>query len=471
LEIEQFVTPGLGDSSYLVASDGEAAVIDPQRDVGPVLAAAEALGLRIRHVLETHVHNDYVSGALELRASTGAQVAGPGRGAYAFPHVGLGEGDEIRVGSTRLMAVETPGHTPEHLTYLARVDGRDEPEAAFTGGSLIVGSAGRTDLLGASRAGELAHAQYRSLQRLKRLPGRTRVFPTHGAGSFCASTSPSGERSSSIEAELRQNPALADVDEETFVAEQSSRLLAFPTYYRHMAPINRSGPRVLGPAWPAPVPLSAQEVESLGRRGTWIVDGRKRQQFAAAHLPGSVNVELNDEFASYVGWVVPFGEPVALVVPEPEATAAARAARQLLGIGYEAIAGYLEGGVQAWVATGLPVRSYPTATVDDLCEAYRSGGVEPGRIVDVRQQVEWDDGHIAGSVHLFVGDLPSRVDKLPRSGELWMACRSGHRAALATSLADAAGLPVRLVVRDGVPAFLGRCRPDRPEAAAPAGVG
>ncbi len=467
MELEQFVTPGLGDNSYLIASGGEGALIDPQRDVGRMLAVAEALGVRIGHVLETHVHNDYVSGALEVRAATGARIAVPARGGYAFPHLGLGEADEIRVGSMRLVAVETPGHTPEHLAYLVWADGREEPEAAFTGGSLIVGSAGRTDLLGQERAEELAGAQYRSLQRLAALPGATRILPTHGAGSFCATVSPSGERTSTVAAELHQNAALRAPDEEAFVAEQSARLLAYPAYYRHMAPINRAGPSVLGPAWPATGPLAPHELEHLATRGTWIVDGRSRREFAAAHIPGSVNVELNDEFATYVGWVVPFGAPLALVVPEsePEADSAGRASVQLLRIGYQAIAGYLQGGVTAWAEAGLPTRAYPTATVDELCQAFGAGRVDPDRILDVRQRVEWDDGHIPGSRHVFVGDLPSRMEELPSGSEMWVTCRTGHRAALAASLADAAGLAVRLVARDGVPAFLGRCRPAR------AGVG
>jgi len=459
VELEQFVTPGLGDSSYMVASEGEAALIDPQRDVGRMLAAAAARGLRVRHVLETHVHNDYVSGALEARAASGAEIAAPAQGGYGFPHTGLEDGGEVRVGGLRLVAMGTPGHTPEHLSYVALPEGAAEPAAVFSGGSLIVGSSGRTDLLGPDRADELARAQFASMQRLRSLPGSTRVFPTHGAGSFCASSLPSGERTSTIEAELRQNPSFAAPDQEAFLALQRGRLLAFPAYYRHMAPINRAGPRVLGPTWPRPAPLTPSGVAERASRGAWIVDARDRAAFAAAHLPGSVNVELNDEFASYVGWVVPFGAAIAFVLPHPEREAAGDAATQLLRIGYEALEGYLDGGVEAWRSAGLALRSYPTATAKDLCDAYRRGEVDTDHIVDVRQQTEWDEGHVAGSRHLFVGDLPGREGELPLDGELWVACRSGHRAAIAASLADAAGATVRLVVRDGVPHFLARCGP------------
>ena len=206
-------------------------------------------------------------------------------------------------------------------------------------------------------------------------------------------------------------------------------------------------------------------------RRTWVIDGRSRDAFAEAHVPGSVNVELNDEFASYVGWVVPFGATVALIVPEPEPASAIRASVQLLRIGYEAIAGYLAGGMAAWTEAGFPTRKYPTCTTDDLCDAYGSGLVRPDHILDVRQRVEWDDGHIPQSLHLFVGDLPGRLEELPQDGEVWVACRTGHRAALAASLADAAGLRVRLVGRDGVPAFLARCGSSRAAAGVRSGSG
>ncbi len=245
MDFEIFVTPGLGDNSYLVWSGSEALLVDPQRDVWRFLEVAKRKGLSIRYVLETHVHNDYLTGALAIRAATGAAIAAPARGDYQFPHCGLHEGDEIQVGSLRLVALETPGHTPEHLSYLVFEGAAASPVALFSGGSLIVGSAGRTDLLGESRTEELTRAQYRSLRRLATFPDDVQLLPTHGAGSFCASTAPSLQRTSTIGEERVANPALVAPDEETFLRQQLAGLLAFPTYYRHMAPINRAGPDVL----------------------------------------------------------------------------------------------------------------------------------------------------------------------------------------------------------------------------------
>jgi glyoxylase-like metal-dependent hydrolase (beta-lactamase superfamily II)/rhodanese-related sulfurtransferase len=455
MHLESFLTRGLGDTSYLLASGDESLIVDPQRDIGPVLAAARARGLRVTRVVETHVHNDYVSGALELRAATGAPIAGPARAGYAFPFEPLAEGDELSLGTLRIVATETPGHTPEHLSYLVYEGDSDEPTAAFTGGSLIVGSAGRTDLLGPDATLDLTRAQHRSLNKLSALPDRTLVLPTHGAGSFCSSSVPGEERTSTIGRERTTNPALADadLDEESFVERRLSGLLAYPSYYAHIAPINRAGPRVFGDV-PFPRGLAPSQVAERIEDGAWVVDGRERRAFAAGHIPGSLAIELDDSFASYVGWIVPFGAPIVLVLPEdrPEHEAAAEAATQLFRIGYEAVDGFLQ-GVGAWVEAGLPVRSYPVASIDELATAV---GKERPRVLDVRQQTEWDAGHLEGSTHLFVGDLRAQIGEIPRDREVWTVCATGHRAAMAASLLDRDGIPVRLVSPGGVPDVLSR---------------
>ena len=456
MDLEVLVTAGLGDNSYVLAGDGEAVAVDPQRDVRRYLALIEERGLALTHVLETHVHNDYVSGALELAAATGAEVAGPAGAGYAFPHRPLAEGDELRLGDLRIVAVETPGHTPEHTTYLVYEPGADAPTAAFTGGSLMVGGAGRTDLLGDGVREELTRSQYWSLRRLAGLPDTVQVLPTHGAGSFCGVGEAPEERLSTMAEERIRNPALAAPDEESFVRQQLSGLRAFPHYYRHMAPINRAGPAPLG-GMPRPPALGPAEVEARMRAGVWLVDGRRRRSFAEGHVPGSLNVELRDDFGSYVGWLVPFGDPLVLVVPEPEERRLEEAVVQLVRIGYDRIEGFLEGGVEAWRASGRPVRSYPVATIEDLCREVRDGS-EPV-ILDVRQRVEWDAGHIPGSRHAFVGDLPGRLDDVAGgSGEVWTICASGHRSSMASSLLDRAGVPTRLVAARGVPDWLALCR-------------
>ena len=456
MDFELFVTPGLGDNSFLVASGGEAVVVDPQRDVGRFLSAAEARGVRIRHVLETHVHNDYLSGALEIHRATGAGIVAPARGRYEFPHLPVEEGDENAVGDLALRAIETPGHTPEHISYEVR-QGVSDPVAVFTGGSLMVGTAGRTDLLGRQRTEELTRLQYRTLRRLAELPSAAQVLPTHGAGSFCGAGPSDAARTSTIGHETAHNRLLAAADDVEFLGRQLDGLLAYPDYYAHMARINREGPRPVADVEPVRALTPSEVVDHL-RRGAWVVDGRWRISFARAHVPRSINIELDDSFCSYVGWVVPFDEPIVLILPDPERDALAAARTQLLRIGYEHVVGYLEGGLGAWQSAGHEVAAYRTAGLEEFCREYRGGRVP--HVLDVRQRVEWDRSHIEGSRHLFVGDLASRTGELPRRGESWVICATGHRAALATSILDREGIPARLVEGTGVPDFLTHCLPE-----------
>lgn len=450
VEIDLVVTPSLGDNSYVVSEGDEAFALDPQRDVERLLAAAQARGATIATVIETHVHNDYVSGAAELRAATGAEIVGPADAGYAFAFRGMNDGDELELGSHRLVAISSPGHTPEHTSYLLVPNDGGDPLALFSGGSLIVGSAGRTDLLGEDRTDELTRAQYRTMRRLAMLPDSVRLLPTHGAGSFCANASPSGPRTSSIGDERLGNPALTIVDEELFLAEQLTGLPAYPSYYAEMAPINRAGPPVLGPA-PVPPPQTADEIATAMERGTWFVDAREGEAFARAHVPGSLSVPLEESFGSYVGWLVPFGSPLALLVPD--AAALTEASTQLFRIGYEDLEGWLDGGIDAWIASGRAVASYPTVPVEALAEEIRHGVA--GAILDVRQATEWDEGHLEGSRHVFIGDVPSALGGIGRGERpTTVICASGYRSSMAASLLDRAGLPVRYVPRSGVPKVL-----------------
>jgi hydroxyacylglutathione hydrolase len=437
MDLELFVTGGLGDNSYLLVSGDEAVVVDPQRDAWRFVAAAQARRATIRAVLETHVHNDYVSGAHEIRAATGAQIVAPARGRYEFPHRGADEGDELPLGDLRLVALATPGHTFEHISWL--VNDRDTAAAVFTGGSLLVGSAGRPDLLGEEFTDGLTREQYASLRRLAALPAEARVLPTHGAGSFCVAAMPATERTSTIGTECRENPLMAARDLAEFSAELRSELMAYPAYYAHMAPVNRRGAPVLGglPDIPA---LTQPEITREAGAGTWIIDARDRGDFAAAHIPGSVNIELNSGFASYAGWLLPFGAPLILVLPEPAGESLEEAATQLLRIGWPQPLGYLDGGIGAW-SGGL--RSYPVADAADLCHAMARG--EDPFVLDVRQELEWAWGTIPGSRPMFVADLPARLDDIPRDRPAWVICSNGHRASIAASLLDRAGIPVRLV--------------------------
>ena len=452
MDLELFVTPGLGDASYLLASGRDALLVDPQRDAWRFLEVAERRGLRIRHVLETHVHNDYLSGAMETRAATGADIAAPARGRYEFEHRAVDEGDAIELGALRLTAWATPGHTPEHLAWV--VSGIDRPDDAvgvFTGGSLIVGSAGRTDLLGPALTDALTADQQRSLRRLAELPDSTEVLPTHGAGSFCSAGPGSANRVSTIAAERFANPTFrlveAAIDE--FRAEALGGLGRYPAYYAHMGAINRRGPRVLGGFRPPPA-LDPTAFEAAARTsGATIVDARDRESFAAGHLTGSLNVELDGTFGGYVGWLVPWESAVLLVLPEGDASALEAATTELLRIGYDWVPGWLEGGVDAWRASGRAVGSYATTTMGDLHDA-RAGGRDETVLLDVRQPIEWaDDGVVPGAERIFVADLPSRLAELPPGAPVTVFCRSGSRAAIAGSILDRAGVDVRVVTKGG----------------------
>jgi hydroxyacylglutathione hydrolase len=468
MDLELFVTRGLGDSSYLLASGREAVLVDPQRDAWRFIAAAEARGWRIVRVLETHVHNDYLSGALEVRAATGAEIVAPARGRYAFEYLGVDEGDHMELGGYTITAMATPGHTPEHLTWLvSEPDGAGTdpaPVAAFTGGSLLVGSIGRTDLLGPALAPAMTVDQQRSLRRLAELPDAVRILPTHGSGSFCSAGPVAGSRTTTIGEERQRNGTFASVDttdETAFQQRVLGNLGLVPAYYAHMAAINRNGPRILH-GYREPAGLDPTAFEAAAAAGTTVVDGRDRTAFGAAHLPGSLNIELDESFGAYVGWLLPFAAPVLLVVPDPSSQAIEEAATQLLRIGYERIIGWLDGGVEAWQATGRPTRAYEVTTMAAInAEAAASSGngsagESERTLLDVRQPIEWrDDGVIPGSQQIFVADLPARLAEVSGDRPVTVFCKSGARAAIAASLLDAAGREVRLVARGGATKWAG----------------
>jgi hydroxyacylglutathione hydrolase len=448
MDLELFVTPGLGDASYLLASGREAVLVDPQRDAWRFLDVAERRGLRIRYVLETHVHNDYLSGALETRAATGARIAAPARGGYAFEHLAMDEGDGLELDGLRLTAWATPGHTPEHIAW-AVSDGGADPIGVFTGGSLLVGSAGRTDLLGPVLADPLTRDLQRTLQRLSALPDATEIMPTHGAGSFCSAGPTSDQRVSSIAAERFGNPTFRAAAEpfEAFRAQATGGLGRWPAYYAHMAALNRAGPRVLGKL-NLPPALEPRAFAAAAAAGATIVDARDRAAFAAGHIRGALNIELDGTFAGYVGWLVPFGSKIVLVLPAGMSEAAEIAATELVRIGYEWIPGWLDGGMTAWAGAGLPVASYATTTM----QAVHDGATrDRGRLLlDVRQPIEWEaEGVVPGAERIFVADLPARLAELPEGRPVTVFCKSGSRAAIAASLLDAAGRDVRVVTEGG----------------------
>ena len=431
VEVVAIDTPALGDRSYL-AHDGEVAlVIDPQRDIDRVLALAAARGVRITHVFETHLHNDYVTGGLALALATGAAYHVNAADEVAFDRVPVADGDVIEVSPVmRIRVLATPGHTFTHLSYVLAAAGH--VHAVFTGGSLLYGSTGRPDLLGRVHAGELAHAQFASAHRLASvLPEDADVYPTHGFGSFCSATQAEGN-SSTIGRERRVNPVLT-MDEDRYVTELLAGLDAYPAYYAHMGPANAAGPS--GADLSAPRRADAAELRRRIDAGEWVVDLRARRAFAASHVAGTLSFDLDGSFATYLGWLIPWGTSLTLLGQTAEQVAEAQ--RELVRIGIDRPAAAATGHPGGW-AGGQPLRSYPVADFADLESVRRH---RPVVILDVRRDQEWDASHISGAVHIPLHQLPARVAEVP-AGEVWAHCEAGYRASVAASFLDAAGRTV-----------------------------
>jgi hydroxyacylglutathione hydrolase len=426
-EVMTIETAGLGDRSYLVHDGEHAAVIDPQRDIDRVLAVAEAAAVRVTHVLETHIHNDYVTGGLALARAANADYVVAAAEDVSFGRVPAGDGDRFRSGRLTLTAMSTPGHTPGHLSYVLQTE-EGVPVAVFTGGSLLYGAVGRTDLISPGQTVALTRAQYRSVRRLAgELPDPVAVYPTHGFGSFCSATPTSGT-SSTIGAEKTSNIALTS-DEESFVKELLAGLGAYPRYYEHMGPANRRGPAA--PDLICPPAAGPAELRRRIGAGEWVVDLRQRQAFADRHLTGSISVELGDPFATYLGWTMAWGTPLTLI--GDSAGQIETAQRELARIGIDQLAAAAAGPTEQLAAGRLS--AYP---VTDFAGLAASWGTAGRVILDVRRPDEWQAGHLAGAVHIPFWELERRSGELP-AGEVWVHCASGFRASIAASLLDRAG--------------------------------
>lgn len=418
------IDEGLGNSAYLLdLGDRRALAIDPSLDLRAADRAAATRGLRIAYAAETHLHADFLSGARQLSADHDAQILASTAGKREFDHTGLVDGDEVDLGGLTLRALDTPGHTPEHLSYLI-LDGAHEV-GVFTGGSLIVGAAARTDLVGSDRTEELARAQYRSLRRLAALPDATAVWPTHGAGSFC-SAPPGAARTTTIGAEKAANVLLAAPDEGTFVRMLIDSLGSYPAYFDRLGEVNRRGPDLIT-APPTLTPLDPQRLRHLLADGAYLVDVRPVLDYAAGHLAGSVSIPLRPQFATWLGWLLPPDVPIVILRnPNQDPTDILWPA---LAIGYTSIAGELAGGLPAWTADGGELRG--------------TGLVEPSQVdtpvvVDVRQHSEHAAGHLPRAELIELGNLAGRTTDLP-GGPATVMCGHGERAATAASLLERAG--------------------------------
>lgn len=440
VDVEVVVTSSLGDRSYL-AHDGQVAIaVDPQRDIDRVMLLAGRLGVRITHVAETHMHNDYVSGGLALAKLTGAAYLVAAADKVAFDRVPVRDGDEIAVSDhMRLAVVATPGHTFHHVSYV--LHGVDGPEGVFTGGSLLFGTTGRTDLLGARHAHELAHQQHASARLLAELlPDGARVWPTHGFGSFCSVTQSDAD-ASTIGREKAANPALR-LEADDYVGQTLAGLDAYPAYYVHMGVRNAEGAELVDLTPPAQA--DADELRARLDAGEWIVDLRSRKAFAQRHLAGTVSIGLDGAMSTWVGWLVPWGTPVTLLGESPAQVAEAQ--RELARIGIDRPAAAATGRPETWAGSrGEMLAELSTATFTDLAAARagrpRHGLPAPDIVLDVRLAGEWRDGHVDGATHVPLPELADRLGELG-DGAVWVHCGSGYRAAIAASLLARAGRSV-----------------------------
>jgi glyoxylase-like metal-dependent hydrolase (beta-lactamase superfamily II)/rhodanese-related sulfurtransferase len=421
-EVHPVVDEGLGNSSYLVdLGDGRALVVDPVRDPSSYLDQARTRRLRITLAVETHLHADFVSGSRELAAS-GARVVAARAAGLRFPHQGLEDQQELDLGGLALRAVATPGHTPEHLAWLLLDGGR--PLALFSGGALLVGGVARTDLVSPDQTGPLTRAAWRSLQRLRALPDDLRVYPTHGAGSFC-STPGEGQRTTTVGAERAHNLLLAAPDEHAFQQRLLGGLGSFPPYFLRLREVNRRGPRVLADLDRRLPRLPAEQVARRLEEGALLVDARPVTAFAAGHPAGALSIALRPAFATWLGWLVGPDRPLLFVLADDQDRA--ELLRQCHQVGYERLAGELAGGMAAWRAAGMP---------EGHLELVAAGEVA-GPVLDVRQASEVAAGHVPGAVAVELGALDGGQG-LP-AGPHTVLGDHGERATTAASLLARAG--------------------------------
>lgn len=437
LDLVPVIDEGLGNSTYLLdLGEGDALVLDPERDLRQVRAEAQRRGLRIAWAVETHLHADFISGVRELAAAEGATVLAPEVGPRGFEATGLTDGDTVDLGRFRLQALATPGHSPEHLSYLllegTRIAG------VFTGGSLMVGTAGRTDLVSPDQTVPLARAQYHSLQRLMELPDETPVWPTHGAGSFCSSAT-GGRRVSTIGEERATNPLLQVADEDAFVDALLGSLGTFPDYFLRLGAINHQGPAVLGETPPALEPLDVERVRELMAAGAQVVDVRDVADFAAGHIPGSLSNTLRPVFATWLGWLADPDRPVIIVrgSDQDPADIVWEAAK----VGFDTLTGELAGGMKTWTRTA------PTATTA-LIDAAQLASEDNPTLLDVRQETEFAGGHVPGARNVELGTLTTRLTEMP-ADPLAVMCGHGERAMTAASILERAGRTEVRVVAGG----------------------
>ena len=424
---QQFYLGCLSHASYVIGSGGIAAVVDPQRDAGIYIEDALRHGLQIEHVIETHLHADFISGHNELAALTGARIYLGAEAGAKFPHVPVRDGDEVRFGDCVLRFLETPGHTPESISIVVTdLERSREPYAVLTGDTLFIGDVGRPDLSPHHTPQQLAALLYDSLHtKLLTLPDEVLVYPAHGAGSLCGRQM-SNEKSSTIGQQRVSNFALQAKSREEFVHLLTSELPERPGYFALDAEINRSGAAPLADLEPPPG-LAPRELEARSQAGALVLDTRPAAQFGGGHIPGAVHIGLVGQYASWAGRLIGLDREIVLVAEDHGAMLDSWV--RLARVGMERVTGYLEGGMAAWFGEGLPVASLGQITVQDL-----QGELEHVQLVDVRQPGEWEQGHIAEAVSKPLPKLVQSLDGLDRERPVAVHCKSGYRSSIAASL-------------------------------------
>ena len=435
IRVERFYLGCLAHASYAVISEGVAAIIDPQRDVDIYVEAAKSGGFRIEHIIETHLHADFVSGHHELAERTGARIyLGAGSGA-SFPHVAARDGDEIRFGQCVLSFLETPGHTLESVcVVLTDLSQPGSPQAVFTGDTLFVGDVGRPDLSPSHTPQQLAAILYASLHdKLLKLPDDTVIYPAHGAGSLCGRNM-SSESSSTIGRQKRTNYALLARSQDEFVKLLTDNMPDRPEYFAREVDLNRRGATAIAELPPL-TELGAAEVQRLQREGAVVVDTRPAIEFSVAHVPGSVHIALTGQYASWAARILGLDTRLILVCEDDEHVRESQI--RLARVGIENVAGYLGGGVAGWIRDGMTLEYIPQITVQDLLELRDAPG--GAAIVDVREPGEVSTGAIPGSINIPLGHLAERASGLPHDRLIVVHCKGGYRSSIASSLLRRAG--------------------------------
>lgn len=441
--IEPFVDTGLGNSAYLIGSHEtkKGILIDPLRDVDRYLHAASELGLTLTHVLDTHLHADFISGNREIANQTNALIGASATAQVVFEHQPLDENSVIDLGAFQIRVMTTPGHTHEHISFLLTEADSKTPAALFSGGALIVGGAARTDLLGHEHTLGLAHDLYHTIHdKLLKLPDEVEVFPTHGAGSFCVAPA-SKDRTTTIGRERKTNQLAQPMNQEEFIKRALTGLPSYPTYYKYMRPLNQNRVKILGGV-PVLKPITPTEVKSLMDEGVLVLDVRHQKAFAAGHIPGSYGIRVDAPLVVWTGWVIPFGSRIILLTES--AGDREEAMRQLIRIGYDDVVGYVEGGIEAWA------KEYPVETVSAIGPKELRERLSEVTLLDVRMLSEWNEGHIAGAIHFEGGRVAWDELTFPKDKPIAIQCASGNRSIIAISVLKRRGIHNVIQVDGGI---------------------